>query len=78
MKYAGIFLAFWLLSAWLVPSPVQAGSNALEWREIEKPGEDGNLVVSPSEVSEIAVGRDDVIYAVDSENSKVYRSLNLE
>ena len=76
MKYTSILIVLLILTAWLVPSSAQAASPALEWREIEKPGEDGNLVVSPSEVSEIAVGPDDVIYALDSENSKVYLSPN--
>jgi hypothetical protein len=75
-KYISILLVLLLLSAWLVPSSVQAASRALEWRAIEKPGEDGNLVVSPSEVNGIAVGRNDVIYAIDSANSKIYRSPN--
>jgi photosystem II stability/assembly factor-like uncharacterized protein len=76
MKYINILTVLLIMSAWLVPSSAQAVSPALEWREIEKPGEDNNLVVSPSEVSEIAVGRDDVIYALDSANSRIYRSPN--
>ncbi|MFC2069173.1 WD40/YVTN/BNR-like repeat-containing protein, partial [Chloroflexota bacterium] len=76
MKYAYMFLALLLLSSWLVSSPIQAESNALGWLAIEKPGEDGNLVVSPSEVSDVAVGRYDVVYTIDSENSKVFRSFN--
>jgi hypothetical protein len=76
IKYACGLLMVLLLSAWLIPSPAQAESAALEWTKIDKPGDTGNLVVSPSEVSEIAVGRDDTLYAIDSQNLKVYRSLN--
>ncbi len=76
INYACGLLMVLLLSAWLIPSPAQAESAALEWAKIDKPGDTGNLVVSPSEVSEIAVGRNDVLYAIDSQNSKVYRSLN--
>jgi photosystem II stability/assembly factor-like uncharacterized protein len=65
-----------LLSAWLIPSPAQAESEALEWTKIDKPGDIGNLVVTPSEVSEIAIGSDGVFYVADSENSKFYRSLD--
>jgi len=68
-------LAVLLLFASLVPSPAQADS-ALEWAEVDKPGEEGNIVVSPSEVSEIAIGRNGVLYTIDSENSRVYRSLD--
>jgi len=66
-----------LLSAVLVPSSVEAGAQALEWTEVGKPGDYDNLVVSPSEVSEIAIGSSGILYAIDSsENSKVYRSLD--
>jgi hypothetical protein len=60
----------------LMPSSAQADSTALEWTVIHKPGDIGNLVVSPSEVSEIAVAKDNVIYTIDIPNSKLYRSLD--
>ena len=75
IKHVCGLLALLLLSATLVPYPVQA-ETALEWIEVDKPGLVGNIVVTPSEVSEIAVGRNGVLYAIDSENSKAYRSLN--
>jgi len=75
IKHACGLLAVLLLSAVLVPSPAQADS-VLEWAEVDKPGEEGNIVVSPSEVSEIAIGDDGVLYASDSENSRAYRSLD--
>ena len=57
------------------PLPTQANS-ALKWEEVDKPGDFDNVVVSPSEVSEIAVGSSGVLYATDGENSRVYRSLD--
>jgi len=65
-----------LLCIMLAPMPVQAEVTALKWIEVDKPGDSGNVVVSPSEVSEIAVGSDGVLYAIDSANSKIFRSLN--
>lgn len=59
----------------LAPLTAQADDSALQWTKIDMPGLDGNIV-SPSEVSEIAVGLNGTIYAIDSENSKVYRSSN--
>jgi len=76
INYACGLLAVLLLSAWLMPFPAQAGPTALEWEALDKPGVTGNIVVSPSEVSDIAVGSSGVLYAIDSENSKVYRSLD--
>ncbi|MFC1988975.1 hypothetical protein ACFLVW_00140 [Chloroflexota bacterium] len=75
-KHACGLLAISVLLALLMPLSTQAEPDALEWTEIDKPGLRGNIVVSPSEVSEIAVGRRGTIYAIDSENSKVYQSLN--
>jgi hypothetical protein len=65
-----------LLCIMLVPLPAQADVTALKWVEVDKPGTSGNVVVSPSEVSEIAVGNRGVLYAIDSANSRVYRSLD--
>jgi len=48
----------------------------LEWYQINGPGERGKIVVSPSEVSEIAVGRQGTVYALDRANAKIYQSQN--
>jgi photosystem II stability/assembly factor-like uncharacterized protein len=64
-----------LLCVMLVPLPAKADS-ALKWQEIDKPGTSGNVVASPSEVSQIAVSSSGVLYAIDSANSGVYRSLD--
>jgi len=73
-RICGLLMALLLLVC-LIPFPAQADS-ALKWIEVDKPGTSGNVVVSPSEVSEVAIGGNGVLYAVDSPNSRVYRSLN--
>ncbi len=74
MKRACGISVLLLIFAALLPPPALAASSTFKWEEISKPGARGNLVVSPSEVNEIAVGRNNIIYALDSANSKVYRS----
>ncbi|MFC2002244.1 hypothetical protein ACFLUZ_07100, partial [Chloroflexota bacterium] len=69
IKHTCGLLAILLLCVLLAPFPAQAGQNDLEWVEIEKPGTRGNIVVTQSEVNEIAVGRRGTIYVLDSENS---------
>ena len=72
----GLIIAL-ILCALLVPASAQAQSQAiLRWAEAGKPGIEGNVIASPSEVSEIAIGPGDVFYAIDSENARVYRSPN--
>jgi hypothetical protein len=50
--------------------------DVLEWVEVNKPTEAGNIVVHPSDVSRIAVSTNNIIYAIDSDNGKFYRSTN--
>jgi hypothetical protein len=64
------------LFALLAPLPVQADEHILEWATVDKPGLTGNIVVTPSEVNEIAVGSGGVIYSLDTAFSKVYKSVN--
>jgi len=75
ISYFCVLLAVLLLLAALAPVAVRADS-ALKWEEVDKPGTSGNIVVSPSEVSEIAVGTSGVVYAIDSATTGVYRSLD--
>jgi len=66
-----------ILAILAVPPLAQAQSPAvLKWAEVGKPGAKGKVIVTPSEVSRIVAGRGDILYAIDSENSKVYRSDN--
>jgi photosystem II stability/assembly factor-like uncharacterized protein len=74
IKLVCVLLVLSVLWVMLVPFQVRADGDALKWIKIDKPGLFGNIVVSPSEVSEIAVGRSGTIYALDSEYSKVYQS----
>jgi len=62
----------------IAASPLaQAQSSAvLKWAQVDKPGTNGNIVVNPSEVSAIALGQGNILYAVDSANDRVYRSTN--
>ena len=76
IKHTCGLLAALLLFALFAPLPTQAASEPLEWASVDKPGLEGNIVVTPSEVSEIAIGDKGVLYAIDSENSGIYRSLN--
>ena len=50
-------------------------SRELQWTFIDKPGTSGNVVVHPSDVSEIAIGNS-LSYALDVHHSKIYRSMS--
>jgi len=63
IKHACGLLAVLLLFASLASYPARAEPAALEWAEVDKPGMKDNVVVTPSEVSEIAIGDDGVLYA---------------
>jgi len=62
VRYICALVAGLFLFALFAPLPAQAASEPLKWASVEKPGLEGNIVVTPSEVSEIAVGDDGVIY----------------
>lgn len=55
---------------------VSAATPILEWTEVDTPGDNDLTVVTPSEVTGIAAGRNGVVYAIDGENGRVYRSLD--
>jgi hypothetical protein len=70
-------LFFAVIFQFNIPLSALAESSAiLEWAKVDKPDPEGNVIVSPSEVSRIAVGRTRTVYAIDSVNNKVYRSRN--
>jgi len=56
--------------------PVSAAPAVLEWVEVDAPGDNDLTVVTPSEVTGIAAGHNGVVYAIDGENSRIYRSTN--
>ena len=53
---------------------VGAAVPILEWTEVDTPGDNDLTVVSPSEVTEIAAANNGLVYAIDGENGRVYRS----
>jgi photosystem II stability/assembly factor-like uncharacterized protein len=47
------------------------------WSEVDTPGNLGNVIVSPSEINDLAIGIDGMtFYAVDTPNNKIYKSLD--
>lgn len=77
IRYFGLFALFLLLTLLVPAAPAQAlTDDALRWVKVSTPGVDNNIVVTPSEVSEIAVASDGTLYALDSGNDKVYKSTN--
>jgi len=75
-KWPCALIILLLLSTVFVSKPFLADAAALEWEQVDSPGMADNIVTSPSEVSDIAIGQNGVLYAIDSENSEVYRSLD--
>ena len=70
------FSALALCSAFLsMAPPAQANVPVLEWTRVSVPGDNDLTVVSPSEVTGVAAGRNGVVYAIDGEYGRVYRSL---
>ncbi|MBM3148457.1 MAG: hypothetical protein FJZ88_00310, partial [Chloroflexi bacterium] len=56
-------------------SPAQAGT--VNWTVVDTPSIENNVILSPSEVNAIAIGRDGrTFYALDIPNGKVFRSVN--
>ena len=52
-----------------------ARPDKLKWSIVDTPSEEGNVVVSPSEINTIVVGSDDeTFYAIDIPNGTVYKS----
>jgi len=71
---ASAALSFLSLFLTMVPL-VQAHVPVLQWTEVDVPGDNDFTVVSPSEVTGIAAGGSGVVYAIDGEYGRVYRSL---
>lgn len=61
----------------MTPMPVfaQTEYRDLQWTTIDKPGLEGNVVVHPSDVSDIAIGNS-VFYAIDINQARIYRSMS--
>jgi hypothetical protein len=72
-----LFMLLLMIFLGMTPLPVVAKTQyrGLQWTEIEKPGLDGNVVVHPSDVSDIAIGSN-VFYAIDINQARIYRSMS--
>lgn len=71
-----LLLIITLTSSFLLPLTPAVASSQLQWEEVDKPGIRGRIVVNPSDISNIAVSRGNIIYAVDGLHNNLYRSDN--
>ena len=71
-----LLITLLLMVSVLTAFPAMAADDTLKWETVGKPGDEDDLVLTPSEVSQIAVSRDDVVYAIDTANGTVLRSQN--
>jgi len=76
---SGLLGVFLLLSFFpLVDSqPISANPDRLKWSVVATPSEEGNVVVSPSEINAFVASQNDTfyaIYAIDIPHSRVYKS----
>ncbi|MCK5590089.1 MAG: hypothetical protein KAI09_03845, partial [Dehalococcoidales bacterium] len=73
---SGLLGAFLLLSFFpLVDSqPISANPDRLKWSVVDTPSEEGNVVVSPSEINAFVAGQNETFYAIDIPNGTVYKS----
>ena len=53
---------------------VSASPDRLKWSIVDTPSEEGNVVVSPSEINAFVLGSDEIFYAIDIPHRKVYKS----
>ncbi len=77
IKLLSALLGFFLLLNFfpLVDSqPISANPDRLEWSVADTPSEEGNVVVSPSEINAFAVSQNETFYAIDIPNGTVYKS----
>jgi hypothetical protein len=74
----GLGLAFVIITCFIIPaSPTTAHAATIKWSTVDTPSGIGNVVLSPSEINAIAIGSDGItLYAIDTANSKVYKSIN--
>jgi len=72
----GLLLPAMLVNIAMLPLAQAQSAAILKWAEVCTPDVKGNVIVTPSEVSRIAAGRGDILYSIDSEYNKVYRSDN--
>jgi len=75
---SGLLGLFLLLSFFpLVDSqPISANPDRLKWSVVDTPSEEGNVVVSPSEINAFVAGQNETFYAIDISNKKIYKSVD--
>ncbi len=57
--------------------PALSSPGTLKWSVVDTPNSAGHVIASPSEINAIGIGRDGrTIYAVDSANGRIYKSMN--
>jgi hypothetical protein len=79
LKYFLLLALIAVQCVYFFPSPLfaeEAVTDVLRWTQVDSPGEKGYVIVSPSEVNKIDVGRGNTVYAIDSVHNVVYRTDN--
>ena len=78
-RLSAIFIVFFLFAT-LLPlpgsQPISANPDRLKWSVVDTPSEEGNVVVSPSEINAFVAGQNETFYAIDIPNEKVYKSVD--
>jgi len=76
-RLSAIFIVFFLFAT-LFPlpgsQPISANPDRLKWSVVDTPSEEGNVVVNASEINAFVAGQDEIFYAIDIPNEKVYKS----
>jgi len=76
-RLSAILIVFFLFAT-LVPllgsQPISANPDRLKWSVVDTPSEEGNVVVSPSEINAFVAGQNETFYAIDIPNGTVYKS----
>jgi hypothetical protein len=66
-----------ILCAVAIAKPASAHPEIMQWSIVNTPSNNGNVILSPSEINAIAIGRDGrTFYAIDIPHSKFYKSMN--
>ena len=53
---------------------VSASPDRLKWSVVDTPSGEGNVVVSPSEINAFVSSSDEIFYAIDIPQGKIYKS----
>lgn len=79
-NFTRLCLYLGLIAATLATIPassLSAHAGTVQWTIVDTPSSQGNVIVSPSEINSLAAGIDGkTLYAVDTANAKVYKSVD--